>query len=94
MKKKIYCFINVTYASGDMLVESLCEDGTFLSQHFSSSVSFAKHDIGINSDWQHDKYKEHCPEGFELIWVDDPEDSEEMNAAYEIHLSKNEIVQD
>jgi len=53
-----------------------------LSGHLSSSEGWAKHDIGMNSDWKHDHYKKHCPDGYELIWIDEPEDSEEINQAY------------
>lgn len=82
-KKKIYCFINGSNNFGQHVM-ALCEDGNVLAGHLSSSVGYAKHDIGINSDWKHDKYKEHCPEGYELEWVD-PEDvngHDGIDAAY------------
>ncbi len=81
-KKKIYCFINGGNGRDWLNVISICEDGHCLSQHISSSIGFAKHDIGINSDIKHENYKKHCPEGYELIWVDDPKDCPELDAAY------------
>lgn len=56
---------------GDVLGCALSEDGHVLAEHLSSSVAFAKHDLGLTSDWQHDKYRKHAPNGFELVWVDD-----------------------
>lgn len=56
---------------GDVLACALSEDGTVLAEHLSSSVDFAKHDIGLTSDWKRDRYRAHAPDGFELEWVDD-----------------------
>lgn len=57
---------------GDVLGAALAEDGAGLAQHLSSNVSFAKHDLGLTSDWQHEHYRQHAPNGYELEWVDDP----------------------
>lgn len=90
--KKIYCFINGGKGTDMNNVIALCEDGHCLAGHLSSTEGWAKHDIGINSDWKHDKYKEHCPEGYELVWVDDAEGHEGIDAAYTLNqaLAKNE----
>jgi hypothetical protein len=85
MIKKIYCFVNSGKGSDWQNVIALCEDGHCLAQHLSSSEGWAKHDIGINSNWKHDNYKNHCPEGFELIWIDEPENSEEVDLAYSLN---------
>ena len=82
MAKKIYCFVNSGAGTDMQFVIALCEDGHCLAQHLSSSLGFAKHDIGMNSDWKHENYKEHCPEGYELVWIDDPKNSLEIDAAY------------
>lgn len=82
MKKKIYCFINSGKGTDWINVIALCEDGHCLAQHCSSSEWFAKHDIGLTSDWKHEHYKEHCPEGYELEWVDEPMGHEGIDAAY------------
>lgn len=72
------------------VVIALCEDGHCLAQHLSSNEGFAKHDIGLTSDWKHDNYKEHCPDGYELIWLDEPQDSKEIDAAYELNQQLRE----
>jgi hypothetical protein len=59
--------------TGDMISYALCEDGVCLAQHLSSSLEFAKHDMGLTSSWKHNAYHNHCPEGYQLEWVDDPE---------------------
>lgn len=68
---KIYCWVNGGKGTDMQSVIAMCEDGHVLAGHLSSSEYFAKHDIGIDSDWKHKDYKEHCPEGYELEWVDD-----------------------
>jgi len=80
--KKIFCFINGGNGSDWFNVLALCEDGHCLAQHVSSSEWWAKIDIGVNSDRQHDQYKEHCLDGYELVWIDDPANSAELAAAY------------
>ena len=52
---------------------ALAEDGAGLCGHYSSTIDFAKHDLGLTSDWKHEYYQEHYPEGYELEWVDDPD---------------------
>jgi hypothetical protein len=72
-KPKIFAFING--GGGDMLFPSaISEDGFGLAGHCSSSIGWAKHDMGIGSDWQHEKYNKHYPNGWELEWVDKPLD--------------------
>lgn len=55
---------------GDVLGCALAEDGIVVAQHLSSSVGFARHDLGLESDWQHERYRAHAPAGFELEWVE------------------------
>ncbi|MGG4266505.1 hypothetical protein [Peribacillus simplex] len=73
VKPKIYCFIN---GGTDYFlnVAALAEDGNHLAGHASSNGYFAKHDIGIESDWKHELYKKHYPNGYELVWLDEYED--------------------
>jgi hypothetical protein len=66
---------------GDVLGCAMCEDGAVLAEHLSSGVGFARHDMGIEGEWQHEKYRAHCPDGFELVWVDDPKTHEGWQAA-------------
>lgn len=83
--KKIYCFVNSGRDTDMQHVIALCEDGYCLAGHLSSNEYFARHDIGLGSDWKHEIYKEHCPDGYELIWVDDPENSKEVESAYQLN---------
>lgn len=57
-------------AGGDVMACALAEDGTSLANHLSSSADFAKHDIGLTSDWHHDDYRAHYPDGYEVEWID------------------------
>lgn len=85
MKKKIFCLVNGGRGTDMQNVLALCEDGHCLGQHLSSSEGWAKHDIGITSDMKHDSYKQHCPDGYDLVWLDNPEDSDELKAAYTLN---------
>lgn len=80
-KPKIFAFVNGRASFGDYLPSALAEDGTPLAGHCSSSIGWAKHDIGIGSDWKHDKYRAHYPDGYELEWVDDVDGHPECLAA-------------
>lgn len=78
---KIFCFVNGG-SPGWFSALAICEDGHCLAGHTCSSEGWAQHDLGIGSDWKHDKYREHCPNGFELVWVDDPKTHPGLQAAY------------
>lgn len=71
MRPKIFCWVNSGKGTDWQNVMAMAEDGTYLAGHLSSSEHFAKHDIGLTSDWKHDAYKKHYPDGYELVWVDD-----------------------
>lgn len=73
-KGKIYCFVNAISSIGYHVV-AFAEDGKGLAGHCSSNEGWAKHDIGINSDWKHEKYKEKYPEGYELIWLEETDEN-------------------
>jgi hypothetical protein len=79
--KKIFCLIENQWTSGDVAVLALCEDGHVVGTHLSSSIGWAKRDIGFTDSTapKHEQYKAHCPDGYELIWVTD----EELAAQYE-----------
>lgn len=79
IKPKIFCFINGGSA-GMYDVAALAQDGAYLAGHLSSSRGWAKHDIGIDSDWKHEIYKEHYQDGYELVWIDNMEDPELLEA--------------
>lgn len=56
--------------TGDVIGHALSEDGEHLASHFCSGVDWAKHDMGLTSDGNHDIYDKKYPNGFELEWVD------------------------
>lgn len=73
---------------------ALAEDGTGICGHFSSSIGFAKHDLGLTSDWKHEYYEKHYPNGYELEWVDDPYNHAKWRVAYRLNqLAKNARVE-
>ncbi len=84
--KKIYCFVNGGKGTDWQNVQALSEDGVFLAGHISSSEGWARHDIGMDSDWKHEIYKKTYPEGYELEWVDDPLNHDGVTQAYQRHL--------
>jgi hypothetical protein len=84
---KIFCFINGG-SPGWYNVAALAEDGYCLAGHLSSSEGWAKHDIGIGSDWKHEQYKAHYPDGYELVWLND--DELDINKEFNLAIKKNE----
>ena len=88
MKPKIFAFINSGAGTDWVNSAALAEDGHFVAGHISSNDGWAKHDMGIGSDWKHEDYLKHYPEGFDLEWVDgNPTMHPGVVAAYEKHLA-------
>lgn len=83
MKKKIFCFINSGKGTDLVITVAMCEDGHVLGGHCSSSNGWAKQDI--MGEWKHDEYKKHCPEGFELVWVEEPANDPELDKAFQLN---------
>lgn len=48
---------------------ALAEDGTGLGEHLCSSLDFVQHDMGVTSDWKHEHYAKHYPDGYCLVWL-------------------------
>ena len=71
-KPAIFCWVNNGAGTDWQVVEAMSEDGVFLASHCSSHESWAKHDIGLTSDWKHDIYRRYYPDGYRLVWVDPP----------------------
>ena len=85
--KKIFCFVNGGFGRMGGEVAAVAEDGEHLASHFSSNEGWAKHDIGINSDWKHDKYKAKYPDGYELVWLSPEETDTNVNFLRAIELN-------
>lgn len=74
-KPKIFIFANTTnleVAERKRWVSAcaLAEDGTMLAGHVCSHRGFISHDMGITSDWKHDLYDKHYPDGYELVLIE------------------------
>ena len=83
--KKIYAFINSGHGTDMLVVVAMCEDGHNVGGHMSSTESWARHDIGVTSTWKHDDYAKHCPDGFEVEWVDDVPGHAGLMEAYRLN---------
>ena len=84
-KHKIYCFSN---GGSNEWVKAMAmgDDGHVLATHACSSVAFMSHDLGITSDWKHEKYNEHFGvANWELEWVEDPKTHRGLQKAYKIN---------
>ena len=68
--KTIYCFVEKGSEPTMLPALAICEDGHFFGGTVSSSIGWAKHDLGITSDWCPNDYLAHCPTGFTLVWID------------------------
>lgn len=95
MAPKIYIVAFESNALGHGFYgQALAEDGTGICGHYSSSLEFAKHDMGLTSDWKHEFYKNHYPGGYELEWVEDPDTHTGFLAAFELNqANKKEEAQ-
>ena len=69
MKPKIFAFNNG--GSPDWLrAVAIAESGHVVGGHICSDEGFImQHDIGVTSNWHHDEYAKHYPDGFEVVWV-------------------------
>lgn len=95
MKTKIYlaCFPYNWGGHSDVWGNALAEDGQGLASHLSSNIDFAKHDMGLTSDWKHDHYAKCYPDGYELEWVDDPENHKGWQKALALNKQKHKEQQ-
>lgn len=65
---KIFVFLNSITDWGYNAV-AVSEDGHAIAGHCSSSLGFARRDMGLtpHCDWQHDKYYAHYPQGYQVV---------------------------
>lgn len=93
---KIFCFNNGGPHQW-LTAIAIADDGHILAQHICSDEYFMRHDLGLTSDWKHENYDAHFGVGnWELVWIDDPKKSPELDAAIELlkALPKNEALAD
>ncbi len=88
MKIYLACFPG-GFRAGDVIGYALSENGEGLASHLSSDVYFSKHDMGLTSDWKHDYYAKCFPEGYELIWIDNPDTDERWLKAMELNKTNH-----
>jgi len=89
MKTKIYlaCF-GGGFRASEVIGYALGEDGQGLASHISSNVAFSKLDMGLTSDWKHEHYAKVYPDGYELIWIDEPDTDERWLKAIELNKAR------
>jgi len=66
---RIYCFNNGPKGSGFEVV-ALANDKV-IARNWSTEERYLKEDIGIGSQWGHEIYSSKFPEGWELVWLED-----------------------
>ncbi len=90
MKTKIYlaCFPAAGWDRGDVIGYALGEDGQELASHLSSGIEWSKHDMGLTSTWKHDHYASVYPDGYELVWIDDPDTDERWLKAMKLNNTR------
>lgn len=69
---------------------ALAEDGNVLSSHISSSESWLQHDLGVTSERRHDIYREHYPDGFEVVYV--PMDQRDSHEGLQAAIKANHAL--
>lgn len=91
---KIFVFCNGVGPLGHIGV-ALAEDGTHLAGHASSNEDWLKHDMGVTGTWKHDKYAEHYPDGYEVVYVPNDEvkagSHAGLEAAYKLHVERENV---
>lgn len=61
-----------------------------LTGHLSSGEEWFKHDMGITSDWKHDIYEKHYPDGYNLEYLGCFRDIDEVINIIKEKESENE----
>jgi hypothetical protein len=76
--RTIYAFAvkGLDYVAPDVLALAVNDKGEDIAFHISSSMDWAKYDIGMTSNRKHGEYDKLFPEGWQMVWVDDPESNQ------------------
>lgn len=80
MKTKIFVFCNSCSPEWHVGL-ALGEDGRALASHVSSDHRFLMHDMGLVGNWKHEVYNDAYPDGWELEWVKDFNQHEQVQIA-------------
>lgn len=68
---KIYCFSNVV-GGGEGVAYAIGDDGVILGSHWCSHESYVPQDLGVIEGSRPDRhkiYREHFPNGYEMVFV-------------------------
>lgn len=86
----LYCLPGsaLGWADTDVVGFAVSEDGQGLGSHVSSSRDWSRYDMGLTSDRKRSIYSEAYPGGWELEWVDDPENHAGLKAALELNKAQ------
>lgn len=89
---KIFVWVNSGQKTDWQVGLALAEDGNVLASHVSSSRAWFRHDMGLTSEWKHEHYRRHYPDGFELVEVEEGDERkhEGLLAAYARNQAKRE----
>ncbi len=93
---RILVFINSGKGTDWINGAAICaETGRFICGHTSSNYHWFRYDMGLDSDRQHDIYKEMFPEGYELVEITDPESNFYLKEAirkYEFEQARLSLI--
>jgi hypothetical protein len=88
MKIYLACFPASNWGKDNVIGYAIAENGEGLASHLSSNIAFSKHDMGLTSNWKHDHYTKCFPEGYDLIWIDNPDSDERWLKAVELNKTQ------
>jgi hypothetical protein len=91
---KIYVFINSGKGTDWVVGCAIAEDGTGLGSHVSSNEFWFRHDMGLTSDWKHEIYDKHYPDGYALVEVEDVAKHKGLDAAYQLNQQKAAVAKE
>lgn len=66
-KPKIHIRVTGRFPSGDIVCGAFAEDGGYILGHVSSTLTWARHDMGLRGPWKHETYRRLYPDGYELV---------------------------
>ena len=67
----IYCYLHEQRGKDYFECRAVTEDDIMLASHVSSTLDFAKGDIGFKRDWYYKKYDKFFGKGnWKLVWID------------------------
>jgi hypothetical protein len=87
----IYCFINSEHPSGMKQVVAMSQGATILAEDYGRSDHECRVKIGLGGFNHHEKYEQVHPNGYMLVWVDDPKNDPELTRVIRVNETIDEI---